>query len=159
MERDGKISRIVGSPAGLSSEQCALNAALIQRLYRELFWDWNWDAVDRYFDPTFRSSEIPEDFSPGPRGVREFYLGLRSAFSDLKYAVEDLIACDDKVVVRWRWLATHTGPFRGIPPTGRSISMTGIAIYKVAAQKAVERWVEGNVLNLIMNLGGRIVVP
>jgi hypothetical protein len=64
----------------------------------------------------------------------------------LQYTVENLIAEGDKVVVRWRWNATHKGEFLGIPATGKEAPMTGIAIYRVTRGRIVERWVEVGLL-------------
>ena len=135
------------------------NAAFVRQLYSELFHDWNLESIDKSFAPEFRSSEMPPGAPSGPTGVRQFYGVIRAAFPDLTYTVEDLIAQGDKVVVRWCWNATHQGTFRGIPPTGKKITLTGIAIYKIAAGKAVQRWVEGDVLTLLRALGAEIVVP
>ena len=79
---------------------------------------------------------------PGPEGFRQFYARLRSAFPDLRYTVDDLIAEGDKVVVRWTWSCTHTSVFRGIAPTGKQATVTGMAIYCLAGGKIVERWVD-----------------
>jgi hypothetical protein len=35
------------------------------------------------------------------------------------------------VIVRWRLLGTNKSEFRGIAPTGRAITLKGIAIYRV----------------------------
>ena len=141
------------------TSQAEVNTALIRRVYKELFWDWDLASVDRWFSPDFHSSEMPSGIPRGPDGVRQFYATIRSSFPDLKYSVEDVIAEDDKVVVRWRWIATHTGSFRGLSPTGRHASLTGISLYKVVEGKLVQRWVEGNVLGLLLGLGAEVRAP
>jgi len=141
------------------ASEAEANAALIRRLYKELFWEWDLTSIDKWFSPDFRSSEMPPGIPSGPEGVRQFYAAIRSSFPDLKYSVEDVIAQGDKVVVRWRWMATHAGKFRGLAPTGREASLTGIAIYKVEDRKVVQRWVEGNVLGLLLGLGAEVRGP
>jgi predicted ester cyclase len=44
-----------------------------------------------------------------------------SAFPDLHVEVLDLIAGDDRVVVRARMTGTHEGSFVGIPASGRTV--------------------------------------
>ncbi|HEX9871018.1 MAG TPA: ester cyclase [Candidatus Tectomicrobia bacterium] len=134
----------------------AANKALIRRLYQQVFADWNLDVIDELFDPTFR---VSPSFPPGPEGVKQFYARLRAAFPDLRYVVNDIIAEEDKVVVRWTWHCTHRGTFRGIPPTGRQASVTGMAIYRVANGKCVERWVNLNMLGLLEQLGAGLDNP
>lgn len=129
------------------------NTRLVLALYQDLFTEWKFEAIERYFDPQFTSSEMPASLPRGPTGVRHFYQELRAAFPDLRYIVEDTVAEADKVVVRWRWSGHHTGPFRGLAPTGSEVKMPGIAIYQLASGKAVRRWVCGDTLSLMLSLG------
>lgn len=134
------------------AENAQQNKRLVQRLYNEVFVKWNLDVVDELVAPEFIGHEMPPGIPPGPQGFRQFYGVLRAAFPDLQLAVEDMIAEGDRVVVRWRSRATHKGVFRGIPPTGRDASLTGIAIYRLSKGKVVERWVEVDMLGLTERL-------
>ncbi|WP_238574875.1 ester cyclase [Streptomyces inhibens] len=62
----------------------------------------------------------------------------------------------DRVVGRFVCRGTHTGPFLGIPATGRSIEMRSIDIWRVADGMFAEHWDELNTLELFQQLG---VVP
>jgi len=73
---------------------------------------------------------------------------------DARYEVDDLIAEGDKVVVRWRLLGTHKGDFRGVAPTGRAITLKGIAIYRVENSKLMERWVVSDLYGVLEQLKG-----
>jgi len=128
------------------------NKAIIRRLYDELFRAWNLSLIDELVAPEFVGHEMPAGTLPGPEGFRQLYARLRSAFPDLRYSVDDLIAEDDKVVVRWTWTCTHMGIFRGIAPTGRQSSVPGVAIYRLAGGKIVERWVEMSMDELLQRL-------
>ena len=128
------------------------NKALIRRLYEEVFVNWNLDVVDQLIGPEFVGHEMPPGTPRGPLGFKQFYSSLRSAFPDLHYAVDDVIAQGDKVVVRWTWQCTHKGDFWGIAPTGKHASVTGVAIYRIAGGQCVERWVELNLLGLLEQL-------
>lgn len=75
------------------------------------------------------------------------------AFPDVHVAIEDLIAEDDKVVARLLATATNTGPFAGQPPTGRSITLRSIRIYRLADGKVVESWAMQDRLGLMEQLG------
>ena len=55
---------------------------------------------------------------PGLEGLKETLRGMRSAFPDLFFSVEEQIADDDKVLTRFEWTGTHRGEFVGIPATG-----------------------------------------
>jgi predicted ester cyclase len=60
------------------------------------------------------------------------------------------------VVARFTLCGTHTAPFRGIPPTGRSITVTEVAIFTVAGGRVVRLTASFDQLGLMRQLG---VVP
>jgi len=128
------------------------NKRVIARLYEEVFAQWKLDVIDEVIGPEFLAHGAPADASRGPQGFRQFYARLRAAFPDLRYAVEDMVAESDKVVVRWRWDGTHRGCFRDIAPTGKRVCLTGIAIYRLAGGKVIERWVEVGMEDLLKQL-------
>ena len=101
---------------------------------------------------------MPPGTPRGPVGFKQFYAGVRSSFPDLRYTVNDLMAEDDKVLVRWTWRCTHQGDFNGIAPTGKEITLTGMALHRIARGKCVERWVELNLFRLFQQLGAVPVV-
>ena len=53
--------------------------------------------------------------------------------------IKDIIAKDDKVWVRIEVTMTHTGEFRGIPPTGNKIKLKSFMIWRIADGKIVAR--------------------
>jgi len=128
------------------------NKRVIARLYEEVFAQWKLDVIDEVISQEFLAHGAPADASRGPEGFRQFYARLRAAFPDMRYAVEDMIAENDRVVVRWRWDGTHGGYFRDVAPTGKRVSLTGIAIYRLAGGKVIERWVEVGMEDLLKQL-------
>ena len=89
----------------------------------------------------------------GPEGMRIAVAEYRAAFSDLRVTAEDFVTEGDKVVHRFTLRGTHTGPFMGIPPTGRVVTVSGIAIDRLADGKVAESWVNLDALNLLRQLG------
>jgi predicted ester cyclase len=79
-----------------------------------------------------------------------------SAFSDIQYILNDLLAEGDMVVARFTARGTHTGTFQGIPATGTAGTVTGIAVYRVSSGKIVEQWLEYDQLGVLQQLG---VIP
>jgi len=130
----------------------AANKELVRSFYQRLFVDWDLAVVEQVVHPQFRSHDWAPDSASGPQGFMDFYAGVRSAFPDSHYEVDDLIAEGDRVVVRWRMFGTHQGEFYGIPPTGGSISLDGIAIYRVANGRLMERWVVYDMHGLIQQV-------
>ena len=59
-----------------------------------------------------------------------------TGFPDLHVTIEDIVAEDDKVWVRLTETATHTGPSRGLRPTGQTITYTAVTIWRIASRSA-----------------------
>jgi steroid delta-isomerase-like uncharacterized protein len=65
---------------------------------------------------------------PGIEGLKDVLAGMRAAFPDMHWTVQEQIAEGDKVVSRFEWTGTHRGPFLGVEPTGRPVQVWGIVI-------------------------------
>jgi steroid delta-isomerase-like uncharacterized protein len=75
-----------------------------------------------------------------------------TSFPDLHVEVHDVIAEQDRVVVRLTVHGTHLGEFQGVPATGRSISSTGLNSYRVGPNGIVEEWSQNDVLGVLRQL-------
>jgi predicted ester cyclase len=76
-----------------------------------------------------------------------------AAFPDSHYTVEDLLAVDDKVILRWSWSGTHQGELYGIAPTGNRLTTKGMEINRFVDGKVVEVWGEADTLGFLQQLG------
>ena len=74
------------------------------------------------------------------------------AFPDARYSIEDVVAENDRVVLRITSRGTHRGEFEGIAATDRRVEFTGIVIYRIAGDKIVESWGELDLLRLMRQL-------
>jgi len=57
---------------------------------------------------------------------------------------------------RHRLEGTHEGPFQGIPPTGRRVSVSGIDIQRWSDGKLQDLWLNADFLGMLQQLG---VIP
>ena len=96
---------------------------------------------------------VPLPCSPGVQGIDEVVSACRSAFENLNVTVEDMIAEEDRVAARFTARGIHNGPFMGLPPTGKPITMTGMEIFRLENGKIAELWGEANLLGLMQQLG------
>lgn len=80
--------------------------------------------------------------------IRKFYL----AFPDFTHTVEDVLAVDDRVVLRATDRGTHRGVFQGVAPTGRRVLYGQIAIYRMVSGRIAEIWEEADILGLMEQL-------
>lgn len=86
----------------------------------------------------------------------DFVASLRAlfaAFPDVTYTIEDLASQGDEVWTRTRICGTQTGPFNGIPATGRKICVEAIDIVRIADGLIAEHWGLIDELGLLRQLG------
>lgn len=62
---------------------------------------------------------------PGLEGLKDVLRGMRTAFPDMQWVVEEQVESADKVVSRFSWSGTHRAPFLGVPATGRRVTVWG----------------------------------
>lgn len=84
------------------------------------------------------SSETPQ--RSGFAGVEYGIKRIRTAFPDWTETVLDTIEQDDRVVTRYISTGTHEGVFWGIEPTGRSIEIEEMSIYRFQNSRVIEQW-------------------
>ncbi|HZS02331.1 MAG TPA: ester cyclase [Chloroflexota bacterium] len=130
------------------------NKELIRRLVADGWGKGDQATVDALLAPTFvdHAAELGGGASDAA-GFKEQVREFRAAFPDGKTQIDDLIAEGDKVVLRWTDGGTHRGPFMGVAPTGKRVTLTGIDIYRIADGKIVEYWCSEDVLGLLEQLG------
>jgi steroid delta-isomerase-like uncharacterized protein len=78
---------------------------------------------------------------------------LRIAFPDMQFTLQDVIASDDRVVVRWTMDGTHAGPLVGIPATGKRVQQRANVIYRLAEGKIAEGWALVDQAGMLRQLG------
>src|SRR5438477_9750511 len=105
--------------------------------------------MDDLVDPSI----VLNGWAPGLECLKKVISGTRFSFPDLHYAVEDLIAAGDKVVVRFKFHGTHQGEYRGIAPAGKPVTYTGIGIWRLADSKLAEHWSNVDLYGLMQQLG------
>lgn len=89
----------------------------------------------------------------GPEGYRMFFTGLRTAFPDMRVALETVVADDESIAFAYTLTGTQTGPLMGFAPTGKKIKIRGMQISKFKNGKMVERWGSSDELGMLQQLG------
>jgi len=129
------------------------NKAIARRVFEEVFNQKNLDVVDEIFATDYVGHVPPNPEIHGPEGFKQFSAMLFAGFPDPQYNVDDMVAVEDKVMIRWTATSTHTGEFMGIPPTGNQITTAGITIYRIANGLIEEDWTNANFLGLFQQIG------
>jgi steroid delta-isomerase-like uncharacterized protein len=129
------------------------NEALIREMIEEVWCKGDLAAVDLYFAIDYVDHAPLPRQAPGSVGYKEAVATIRSAFPDLHLTLEDILCEGDKVALHYTMQGTHRGQFIGIPPTGKSVSVTGMINARIAEGKVVERWANVDTLGLMKQLG------
>ena len=132
------------------------NKAVVRRFYEEVMNQKKRAVLDEVFDLNVVDHFAPPGTPGGLEGARQTLGMFLSAFPDLHFTVEDLIAEGDKVVARATLSGTQQGTFMGVPATGKRVTITGIDINRFVGGKSVEHWLEADFLGLMQQLG---VIP
>jgi predicted ester cyclase len=67
-----------------------------------------------------------------------------AAFPNYELRTEDLIAEGNLVALRATFRGKHESSFFGVAPTGRTVSMSLIILYRVEGKRIVQSWMEMN---------------
>jgi steroid delta-isomerase-like uncharacterized protein len=89
----------------------------------------------------------------GSAQLKKGVVHFRAAFPDMRFSIDDLIAEDDRVAIRYAGQATHQGEFRGVAATGKRFTYTGMMMIRVAGGKIVEYWASPDQLGVFRQLG------
>jgi steroid delta-isomerase-like uncharacterized protein len=136
------------------------NKALARRIPEEVWSRGDMDAADTVLAPDFVNHNPAFGHAPTREGYKQTVAEFRGGFPDFVMSVEDVVAEDDKVVLRFRARGTQTGTFAGFLPSGRPIEFTGTGTCRVSSNGQIaELWVNGDLLGLMQQLGATISPP
>ncbi len=126
----------------------------IARRFIQIWGKGNLDIIDELAAPSI-SVQYPvmPQIIRGTQMLRKVMEGFRSAFPDSGIIIEEEIAEDDKVVIRWSFSGTHQGSLLGIPATGKKVNWTGITIYRIVDGKVMEEKGEEDFLGFFRQIG------
>ncbi len=126
----------------------------LKQIVVQVFADSNNGDLERAISHTAPNCTLNGE-AYGIEGDRVKTAMLLQAFPDGIWTVEDLVAGDDKVAVRWSFKGTQLGdlPVFGLPATGNAVSFAGITIYRVANGLITEIWDAYDKVPLLQQLG------
>jgi predicted ester cyclase len=78
---------------------------------------------------------------------------LRTAIPDMEHQISDIFAVKDRVVVIHTLKGTHMAELGGIPPTGNSVVVSAISVYRMKDGLVAEEIEDANMLGFYQHLG------
>jgi predicted ester cyclase len=118
---------------------------------------WNQGALDtigNYFAADFSNFGMLIDVDQ----VRRIVQAWRTAFPDLHYTVDALLAEDDRVVAHVTFSGTQRGPlplrdWAMLPVTGKHFTVKHMHLFRLRDSKIVEHWAVRDDLGMLVQLG------
>ena len=129
---------------------------IVRQFIEEVLNQGNIEASGKFFHENMVEQVPLPGQGPGLDGLKTILRGLRAAFPDMHWKVEEQIAESEKVMTRFEWTGTHRGPFLGVPATGRPVKVWGMVVDRVEAGKIADTRIIMDTMGLMMQLG---VVP
>jgi len=131
------------------------NKALARRWFEE---GWNQGNV-AIAPQIFAADFVLGGRRVGPSGPQLSVRRIRSVFSSLQVDLDLQVAEGDLVVTRYTARGRQAAEYRGIPPTGTWVRVSGVQVWRVADGLAVEDWNTFDEWELVRQLGGPLPQP
>ena len=134
------------------------NKAIVMRLDEEVWKKRNWDVADEIVasDYVRHMPGAAEDLH-GREALKQFITDVYTAWPDLDFTAEVMIAEGDMVAERYTHTGTHTGTAWGIPPSGNKMNWIAHHIHRIADGKVVEQWPLSDDLTIFQQMGMKLV--
>jgi serine phosphatase RsbU (regulator of sigma subunit)/predicted ester cyclase len=99
------------------------------------------DALEDMMAHDFVDHTLAPGQEPDREGYKRLVAEYVSAFSDVRFVIEDQVAAGDKVVSRISAHGIHDRKeVFGVAPTGREMATTAILIHRISGGKIAEEW-------------------
>lgn len=129
------------------------NAAVVRQFIEEVINQGDIDGAGRFvWEDVVEQVPFPGQ-GPGLEGLKDVLRGMRSAFPDLHWTVEEQLVDGDKVLTRFTWTGTHEGMFLGVPRTGRAVSVWGMVIDRLVEGRIKDTRILMDAMGLMIQLG------
>jgi predicted ester cyclase len=146
---------VMSFDVGCTQNQSSLlekNKAIVRRAEEEVWSKGNLSVANELYATNF----IGHSSRGETHGLAEFkkhVIEARTAFPDWNEHIEDILAEEDRVVIRITCTGTNRGPLWNNLPTGRQLKVGEIAIHRIVDGKIAEQWNETDYLTGQQQLG------
>jgi steroid delta-isomerase-like uncharacterized protein len=126
--------------------------AVVRRLIEEVINGRSYSVLSAiaHEDYVYRT---PHEELRGPGALQALFEGYRESFPDLNIRIDRAFGDGENVATRFTLTGTHTGPLMGVPPTGRSVSVSGVVLSRVRDGRIVDEWELIDTTALMSQLG------
>jgi predicted ester cyclase len=129
------------------------NEAVVRAFIDRLFTEGDLGAVDEYLAPHFDNNHPPFGTTPHRAGMAAAATIARTGCPDWHSEAHRYICDGDFVVEHFTASGTHRGDLLGVRPTGRTIVLKGMHMFRLRDGLVVERWGHVDELGVLVQLG------
>ncbi len=148
--------KLVGMEYDMSNQEALIrnNEKIIKKYFEEAWNQGKLEVLDEIIAPNYvnHSPGMPNPI-PGPDGLKPIIAGLRKAFPDLCFTIENMVITDSLVAIHCTMHGTHEGDLFGFPPTNREIKINQMQIERIQNGQIVEHWRQSDDLGMMKQLG------
>ena len=120
------------------------NRATVLRFFREVMAGRNIDILDELAVDDYQDHVAFPGQGQGREGLKRRVALILAAFQP-RQELHDVLVDGDRVAVRWTLRGVHSGPFLGIPATGKPVQFDGVDLYAMSDARMAQHW---NVVDL-----------
>ena len=100
----------------------------------------HFDLFHQVFAPDATITFSGATMACDPQAAREIASGWLSVFPDWHLDLVDVVAEDDQVFARVPWTGTQHGAFLDLPPTGKTVHVDEMILFRFDGTLVVEAW-------------------
>lgn len=120
----------------MSTEQ---NKSVVRHFVEEVINGYHMELAQELLDPEFVLHFPGRAERVSAREMPQFASEMQTAFPDWHVTIDDMIAEGDKVVILTSVTGTQRGTFQGMPATGKSFTLRGLALFTLRNGKLLEQ--------------------
>jgi steroid delta-isomerase-like uncharacterized protein len=129
------------------------NVAVVRRTFDEIINQEDKAVIDEVYAADLIVHDPFTGVNHGVDAMRSLLSLFDAAFPHHRVTIEAIVSQGDLVSVLHTHTATHTGAFLGMPPTGKTVVVNGVELFRLRDGKIVEFWRKDDDVSLLMQLG------
>jgi steroid delta-isomerase-like uncharacterized protein len=111
------------------------------------------DVLDDLLSVDYRRRSSSADEGLSREEFKASIVTTRAAFPDLVTVIDEIMAEDDRVALRWHSIGKHDGSFLGVPSTHRTVEVHGSTFARFEDDVVVEEFVTWDPRAMLSALG------
>ena len=129
------------------------DAPIVRRYFEDIWNRGDLAAVETLIAPDVAGHVNGRTFHGG-EALKQRLAALWAAFPEPRFTMDDLLVDGARAAVRWTFRGTHDGgTYLGQAATGRSVTVTGMNVFRLAGGQIAELWVNADDLGELEQLG------